>query len=226
MRDYVRRLSGRAEFLIVVLGAFGLALPSSLLYLLMGPGVGGDRPQITDSGLVQLIVYEAIVLTVLGLFLRTRGWTLERIGLRPNLRDSMIGLGLVAIIYLLNIGIWNFVEAFVPSLVEAAYESGVTGGELDTLMVLVASAINGTFEEVFVCAYIITALKERRGLVTAVNVSAALRVTYHFYQGAYGVLTITPLALLFAYWYARTGRLWPLIVAHVVLDIIGLMSLG
>jgi hypothetical protein len=43
MRDFVRRLSGRAEFFRVVLGAFGLVLPSSLPYLLNGPGVGGDR---------------------------------------------------------------------------------------------------------------------------------------------------------------------------------------
>src|SRR5262245_35810225 len=99
MSDFVRRLSGRAEFLIVVLGAFGIALPSSLLYLLACPGTGGERPEITDSGLVQLIVYEVIVLTVLGSFLRMRGWTLERLGIRPSLRDTIIGLGMVALLY-------------------------------------------------------------------------------------------------------------------------------
>ena len=37
-----------------------------------------------------------------------------------------------------------------------------------------------------------------------------------------GVLGIVPMALLFAYWYAHTRRLWPLIVAHAILDLVGL----
>jgi membrane protease YdiL (CAAX protease family) len=45
-----------------------------------------------------------------------------------------------------------------------------------------------------------------------------MRVFYHFYQGAVGVVGIAPLALLFAYGFARTGRLWPLIVAHALTD--------
>jgi membrane protease YdiL (CAAX protease family) len=60
--------------------------------------------------------------------------------------------------------------------------------------------------------------KDRVGVTTAVNVSAAIRVFYHFYQGAVGVVGIAPMALLFAYWFARTGRLWPLIVAHALTD--------
>jgi membrane protease YdiL (CAAX protease family) len=75
-----------------------------------------------------------------------------------------------------------------------------------------------------VCAYVITALKERFGVTTAVNVSAGIRLFYHFYQGAVGVVGIAPLALLFAYWFARTGRLWPLIVAHALMDFTALAA--
>jgi membrane protease YdiL (CAAX protease family) len=32
--------------------------------------------------------------------------------------------------------------------------------------------------------------------------------------------------LLFAYWYARTKRLWPVIVAHGAMDVIGLAYAG
>jgi membrane protease YdiL (CAAX protease family) len=55
-------------------------------------------------------------------------------------------------------------------------------------------------------------------------VSAGIRVFYHFYQGAVGVVGIAPMALLFAYWFARTGRLWPLIVAHALTDFAGLAA--
>src|SRR5262245_19573995 len=66
LRDYLRRLSGRTEFFIVVLGAFGILLPGSLMYLLVPPGTSGQPPPITGAGLQQLIAYEVIVLTVLG----------------------------------------------------------------------------------------------------------------------------------------------------------------
>jgi uncharacterized protein len=85
-------------------------------------------------------------------------------------------------------------------------------------IVVMASTVNPVFEEVLVCGYVITALKGRVGTTTAVNVSADIRVFYHLYQGAVGVVGIAPLALLFAYGYARTGRLWPLIVAHALTD--------
>ena len=69
------------------------------------------------------------------------------------------------------------------------------------------SAINPVFEEVFV--------------------SAGIRVFHHFYQGAVGVVGVAPLALLYAYWFARTGRLWPLIVAHALTDFTALaISIG
>jgi membrane protease YdiL (CAAX protease family) len=76
---------------------------------------------------------------------------------------------------------------------------------------------------VFLCGYVIAALRERIGVTAAINVSAGVRVFCHFYQGALGVLGIVPIALLFAYWYARSGRLWSLVVAHAILDITALM---
>jgi uncharacterized protein len=89
-----------------------------------------------------------------------------------------------------------------------------------------AGKASTVFEEVFVCGYVVSALKERTGVTFAVNVSAGIRVFYHFYQGSLGLLAIAPMALLFGYWFARTGRLWPLIVAHALQDFIGLMMGG
>src|SRR5579872_2418700 len=39
---------------------------------------------------------------------------------------------------------------------------------------------------------------------TAVNISAVVRLSYHLYQGAAGVLAVVPLGLLFGFWFART----------------------
>ena len=56
------------------------------------------------------------------------------------------------------------------------------------------------------------------------NARIALRVMCHLYTGVVGVLLIAPVAVLFSYWYVRSGRLWPLIVAHGLLDFIALMQ--
>jgi uncharacterized protein len=60
--------------------------------------------------------------------------------------------------------------------------------------------------------------------VTGVNVSVAIRLVYHLYQGAIGVVTIIPFGLIVTWWYARTGKLWPILVAHAAIDFMGLLQ--
>jgi len=91
-------------------------------------------------------------------------------------------------------------------------------------LVFLASTVNGIFEETFVAGYIITALREPRGVWTAINVSTVVRLLYHLYQGPLGILSVVPMGLLYGYFYTRTRQLWPLILAHVLIDIIGLSS--
>jgi uncharacterized protein len=223
MKEYLRALSGRAEFLIVVLGAFGLFLLSNLVVLL-NPEVMADVPPIDNAQLNSLVAHELVVLFVLGAFLRMRGWTAEKLGISADLRDTVIGVGLMALAF----GASKLMEAlaghYAPERLEAALRFEQIAGPLHFLTVAAVSIVNPIFEELFVCAYVITALKEKRGAAFAMNVSVALRVTYHLYQGVVGVLLIAPVGLLFAYWYVRSGRLWPLIVAHGLLDFIALMQ--
>ena len=56
----------------------------------------------------------------------------------------------------------------------------------------------------------------------AFNVSLALRVPSHLYQGPLGVIPIAVMAIVFTLVYVKMGRLWPVIVAHGLLDFVGL----
>jgi membrane protease YdiL (CAAX protease family) len=94
--------------------------------------------------------------------------------------------------------------------------------DLRVRTVVILSLVNPVFEEVFVCGYLINALKKERSLVFAINVSVAIRLAYHLYQGPMVVLSIVPMGLIFGYWFARTGRLWPLVTAHALLDFFAL----
>ncbi len=63
------------------------------------------------------------------------------------------------------------------------------------------------------------ALKDTRGISFAVNISVAIRLAYHLYQGPAGIINIVPGGLIFAYWFAKTGRLWPVVTAHAIHDL-------
>jgi len=143
--------------------------------------------------------------------------------LAPSVRDTLAGVGLTVGGYAVHLVVLFLFALALPALVTGPqFATQLVAESLALNTIVAVSVVNPIFEEVFVCGYIVTALKERRGVTFAVNLSTALRVTYHLYQGPLGVLAIAPIGLIFAYWYARTNRLWPVIVAHGAMDLIGL----
>jgi membrane protease YdiL (CAAX protease family) len=227
VKERILKLSGGAEVALVLLLAFGITVPRSL-WALLSPEYLANRttPPITNGALHHTILYEIGVMTILIPFLRIRGWTRTRLGILPTVRDSVWGVVLFIGYYVMLFVLFNLVALAWPRVMLVASRTHIAQGPFDWPTLITASVINPVFEEVFVCGYVITALKERFGTTTAINVSAGIRVGYHFYQGAIGVLGITPMALLFGYWFARTGRLWPLIVAHALQDFTGLVVNG
>jgi membrane protease YdiL (CAAX protease family) len=96
-------------------------------------------------------------------------------------------------------------------------------GKIDWLTLIVSSTVNPVFEEIFVCAYIISALRKPLGINLAVAVSVAIRAAYHTYQGAPGFFYAALVGVIFGVWFASTNRLWPVILAHIVWDFIPLL---
>lgn len=218
MEQYLKDLSLRAEFLIVVLAAFGYFMVGSLL------SIGNPSPAapISEAGLQFLVIYELVVVLSLWKFLSLRGWTLRQLGVAPSVRDTLIGLGLAFVVYITYVIIGSVASRFVPGLEEQA--SRLVAPDLSLTTVLVVSALNPLFEELFVCGYVIAALTKSRNVSFAVNASVAIRLAYHLYQGGVGVISIVPMGVIFAYWFVRTGRLWPVVVAHGILDFAGLVA--
>ncbi len=220
MKAYIRAISSKIEFLIVVLVAFGYFIYGSALYFLT-PGAIDAGSLISEAGLRFLIVYELIVIGVLWIFLSVRGWRLDRLGLTPSIRDTAIGIGLFLAAYIAYLVLLTVFRDVLTVPVDGAGKLVAPG--LSLLTVMAVSIVNPVFEEVFVCGYIITILKRYGHLSLAINVSVAIRLAYHLYQGPVGIITIIPLGLVFAYWFAGTGRLWPVVVAHGLFDFFGLV---
>ena len=88
-------------------------------------------------------------------------------------------------------------------------------------IVVLTSLVNPVFEELFVVGYVFAVFGDKNRIM-AINVSVALRLAYHLSQGPAAVVFILPMAVVFAWWYSTRPSLWPLLMAHVALDFIGL----
>jgi membrane protease YdiL (CAAX protease family) len=202
----------------VVLGAFGLLILVSLLQMFrpIAPAA------VSDEGLRAVIRYELIVFAVLVTFLHLRGWTVERIGIRFTLRDTLIGLAFVLVAELIGMGALLLIEPISPRLATMIESAGSASGTLGIMTVVTFSIVNPIFEETFVCGYVIAALRGHSQPWTAINMSVAIRLLYHLYQGPAAAIGIVPFGLILAYWYARSGRLWPAITAHAAANLLDL----
>jgi membrane protease YdiL (CAAX protease family) len=224
LHEQIRGLPAGVEFLIVISWAFGLPIFHSIL------SIGqADVPaeQFTNAGLIAILIVELMQSLFLIWFLRIRGWTLEKLGLGVTFRGSAYGIGLIIVTFATLWGVQHLAQWALPIDMEAAAARYPTASpNLSMHLVFLVSTVNGIFEEVFVAGYIITALAPVRGMWTGINVSTGVRLLYHLYQGPLGILSVVPVGLLFGYVYARSRQLWPLILAHIVIDIIGLTQGG
>jgi membrane protease YdiL (CAAX protease family) len=220
IREMIRRLPPGIEFLIVVVWAFGQAIFSSIL------SIGGSRVvAYTNEALVSLLIVELMQFAFLVWFLRVRGWTFAKLGLTFTVRGTALGVGLVVATYALFIVAQLIVIHLLPiDMNSAAAFYPRAAKDLDMQLVFITSMMNGVYEELFVAGYVITALSAVRGPLTAINVSTGIRVLCHLYQGPIGIISMVPMGILYGLVYVRTRQLWPLIVAHVVIDVVGLVA--
>src|SRR5262245_18251671 len=145
VKQYIRAMSPRAEFTVVILVAFGYFMLGSVLSV-FAPSA---EPPISEAGLRFLVAYEVVVFVALGTFLALRGWRLQKLGFTPTWRDTGIGVGLALIAYLAFAALWLVLRSYVPGLDDGAH-SLVTPG-LGVMTVFAVVALNPVFEEVFVC---------------------------------------------------------------------------
>ncbi len=95
-----------------------------------------------------------------------------------------------------------------------------------TIPILVLQAAkNAIVEEVIVVGFLMTRLRRFGwGLPASILTSALLRSSYHLYQGFGQAFGNFLMGVVFAWWFHRTKRVMPLIVAHTILDIVSFVG--
>ena len=207
------RTAGSAIELAVV---FGVAVGVPLLAALLGRR-GYD---FGEQRLIRTLAAEALLVVTIWPWLRRRGWDFLTIIGAPEPLDVVRGLGLAVIAYLAYYFAAVTWATFTPAGLEQIQSAIPTGSAARWVVVLV-SIVNPIVEESLWLGYAITAL-QRFGDKRAVLFSAGLRTLVHAYQGAMAVIGILPLGLVFGTYFVRTKRIWPVIVAHLLFDAIGL----
>ena len=154
-----------------------------------------------------------------------RGQPLRRLGLqrgRPT-RDVLTGAALALAIGIPGLGVYHLgrtlgLNADVVLVPEQVYWW--------TIPILLLSAVeNALVEEVIAVGYLMTRLRDLRWSPwAAIAASAALRGTYHLYQGFGQALGNAVMGAVFTWWFQRNGRLWPLLVAHTLLDVVAFVG--
>lgn len=228
-----------AEVLIVL----GLSLGQSGVYAIVrlleklsrGPLAGqtttlnpvlDERPYFDLTYQLLGIVFALVPVALVLLLLSGRPTSaVRRLGLtfdRP-VRTIAFGVGLAAIVGVGTLGVYAGGRALgiTTALVPAALDDYWW-----TIPVLVLSALrHAVLEEVIVVGYLFVRLRQLGWSTPVIIVaSSVLRGSYHLYQGFGPFIGNVLMGLLFAFFYRRTRRVLPLVIAHALIDITGFVG--
>jgi membrane protease YdiL (CAAX protease family) len=210
----------RLELGLVLVLAFAPSV-LGLLFLALGPqGTAPAQTQVLPSLIsivIELFLSWSPVLVIGFLLARNReGWS--GIGLT---RFSAGDLGMGAVLW---------VASFILVLVLAQLFQYFGQREVDflpeglplwfrALQAVLIAVTAGVTEEIVVRGYAQTRLEQLRAPAAVILlVPTALWAVLHVYQGLGAGLTIFGLGLMYAWYFQRTRRLWPLILAHILFD--------
>lgn len=179
----------------------------------------GDGSGFSTSRAISLVVFEAVAFCIAAVVLRWRGWQLRHFLFSVRWRDVLSALALLLIVELVDFVIWSVMGRRLDD--GSIVQEIVQPGGVSFAVALLVSMVNGTFEEFFLCRYLIERF-ETSGAAFAVTLSALIRMLYHTYQGPYGTLSILAFGLIFGAYYRRTRSLGAVVVAHALADLLAL----
>lgn len=169
----------------------------------------------------QLVAWGALALYLLWRSgISPAGIGLGRFRWRP---DVLGGMGLAALIGIP--GLFFYLAARTLGLNAEVEPSALHSSWWRIPVLILAAFANGFAEEVVVVGYLITRLRQL-GLTQskAVLASSVLRGVYHLYQGFGAGLGNVVMGLIFGRYYQRTTRLWPLVIAHALIDVVAFVG--
>jgi membrane protease YdiL (CAAX protease family) len=191
----------------------------------------GVPNSITSGNLryVYACVQEASGLLVLWYVLRRTGRTFSSLGLRASVRGGFAGLGLAVVgsaAYLLSSVLIEVVHRYYFGAYVTRTSPALLFPKASWIILIPFLLLNCFFEEAIVRAYLMTELSELTGSMSwAAIASILVQTSYHTYQGWLPVMGLAATFSVFSFYYARAQKLFPLYIAHVLVDALAMVYL-
>jgi membrane protease YdiL (CAAX protease family) len=218
MRTLLRRLGPWAEFAVVL----GICVGWSIFESVRDAALGRPLLHISERDVLALTAFELGAALLAGGFLALRGWTWGAFNVRVSWKTTAGGLLLVPASYASFIA-GAMVVAMTPGG-EALLKALPDFPGVWIPVAALGAAVNGCFEELVLAGYVFRVL-ESQGLGIAMGASVLLRVLMNVSQGPLGATGILLLGVLYGVLYWDYRQLWPLMLAHMILDFLGLARL-
>jgi membrane protease YdiL (CAAX protease family) len=174
-----------------------------------------------------LSVVNGVVPALLALYLLSRCTRLPGFGIGLNTenlgRQIAQGLGLAAFIGIPGLGLVALARSLGVNADISA--SGLADIWYRYPILILDGMQNGVLEEIVMVGFLLTRLRQLDWTpMRAILLSALIRGSYHTYQGIGGFLGNFVMGAIFGYWFTRTRRVLPLVVAHSVIDIVSFVG--
>ena len=223
----------RAELLIVLTLTFGISGVRAVLNLINSLAAPQrlDEQSVTlnssqsslawvDMGLQLCSAAVLFSYGALALFLLAKDRIMPR---AHRARDWLEGAGLAALIGIPGLALYF-------AALQLGWSKEVIPGDFANAWVeipvsLLKAAANAFAEETVVVMWLMTRLRQAHwSLPATLAASSILRGSYHLYQGISAGCGNIIMGLIYGYYYHRTGRVWPLVIAHFLIDAVAFVG--
>jgi membrane protease YdiL (CAAX protease family) len=168
------------------------------------------------------LVDEATALALFFVLFKRQGRSLQNIGFGFRWTDLPKALGLTMAGFIAMYAMFLTVRyAYFFITLRTLHENGPRSNfsGASVWLILPFLIVNGFFEETIVRGYLMTELIElRKSVVLATVLSLAIQTSYHLYYGVLGAAIVGSGLSVFAIYYAKSRRLMPVILGHMIWD--------
>ena len=212
LKDAVRIKTDPTEALGIVAICFGWPIFGSI-YSIMN---GFKNGTFSDGRMIATIAMELFLGAIAIYFLYVRKYAISTLYPTPSVKGAGIGV----VLYVATvIAYWVFVVPLYSGQPTQPIQQMVSSATVSLSTVVPMAIINGAYEEIFLLGFLLRGLRGY-GVSTAIGISLLVRLLYHLYQGPIGAISILALGMIFSVYYVRTERLFPVVFAHIIADII------
>jgi membrane protease YdiL (CAAX protease family) len=207
------------EAIAIVAICFGWFIWLSVAAVFSGFPTGGT---FNDGSLLELILYECAFGAAALILLKLRGYALSELLPAPSRAGCIAGI-LLCVVATLAASMVGAQAAVLAGYGSQPIDAMVAQSHPSLWVVIALSAVNGLYEEIFLLGYLVRGFRSH-GAALALGISLLVRLLYHLYQGPIGAVSVLVFGALVSLFYWRTQALWPVVVAHALADIVGLVD--